>query len=164
MVADAAALFRHAELPAAVRGQLYLSGMPGRFEPWPSFLAEARRVELALVLCLTPLEEVAARSRAYHNAIAEGTLPFRWVHLPMQNYGLPGDLHQFRAGIEQAASALQAGDAVLMHCAAGIGRTGTAAACVLKRLGLSTSQTLQRIRQAGSDPESGLQSGLVEAF
>ena len=51
-----------------------------------------------------------------------------------------------------------------MHCAAGLGRTGTAAACVLKALGLSAPQALQRIRDAGSNPQNALQSGMVEWF
>jgi protein-tyrosine phosphatase len=156
--------FRRPALPPGVPGELYLSAMPGRYGSWPEFLADARKARLALVVCLTPLEEVAERSRDYHVAIAEGTLPFRWMHLPMQNFGLPGALQEFRAGIDHTANALRGGDAVLMHCAAGIGRTGTAAACVLKRLGLGTAQTLQHIRQAGSNPESALQSGLVDSF
>jgi protein-tyrosine phosphatase len=156
--------FRRTALPAGIAGTLYLSAMPGRYGSWPEFLSDARNARLALVVCLTSLDEVAERSRDYHVAVAEGTLPFRWMHLPMHNFGLPGALHDFRTGIEQTATALRRGDAVLMHCAAGIGRTGTAAACVLKRLGLSTAQTLHNVRQAGSNPESALQSGLVESF
>jgi len=53
---------------------------------------------------------------------------------------------------------------VLVHCAAGIGRTGTVAACLLKRLGVPTAVALRRVREAGSNPESALQSGLIERF
>jgi protein-tyrosine phosphatase len=56
------------------------------------------------------------------------------------------------------------GQNVLLHCAAGIGRTGTAAACVLKRLGLPVDEALQRVREAGSNPETAVQSGLVNWF
>lgn len=158
------ALFRRPALPEEVRGVLYLSAMPGRYDAWPEFLAEAHRARLALVVCLASLDEVAERSRDYHVAIVEGTLPFRWLHLTMQNFGVSSAAHEFRTGIEQTAAALRAGDAVLMHCAAGIGRTGTAAACVLKCLGLDKAESLRRVRQAGSDPESALQSGLVDTF
>jgi len=82
----------------------------------------------------------------------------------MQNFGLPNDMPAFDAGIEQAATRLLAGDAVVLHCAAGLGRTGTAAACLLKRLGLSTSEAMRRVREAGSNPENALQSGLVNRF
>lgn len=145
-------------------GTLWLGSMPGRFERWADFLVEARQRDLAMVVCLAPGEEVASVSPAYWRAIAEGSLDFRYLNLPVQNFGVPRDLAAFRAGIEQIAASLQAGDSVMLHCAAGIGRTGTAAACLLKRLGLSREEALQRVRDAGSNPENAAQSGLVDRF
>ena len=55
-------------------------------------------------------------------------------------------------------------DQAVKHCAAGIGRTGTVAACVLKQLGLGSEQALQQVRDAGSNPQSALQSGWIERF
>jgi protein-tyrosine phosphatase len=146
------------------RGDLWLGSMPGRFERWAEFTGEAHRRKLALILCLAPAEEVAALSPAYWQALGDGSLDIRWINLPMQNFGVPADLPAFRTGIAQAADALLAGEAVMLHCAAGIGRTGTAAACVLKRLGLSVDEAMQRVRDAGSNPETALQSGLVDQF
>jgi protein-tyrosine phosphatase len=145
-------------------GSLWLGAMPGRFERWADFMTEARQRKLALVVSLTPSEELASQSPAYWQAIAEGSLDFRYMNLPVQNYGVPRDLVGFRDGIDQIAAALKAGDAVMLHCAAGIGRTGTAAACLLKRLGLSRDDAIQRVRDAGSNPENALQSGLVDRF
>jgi protein-tyrosine phosphatase len=116
------------------------------------------------VLCLTPRDEIAGAAPAYHRAVVEGKLPFRWLNLPMRNYGLPLDMPGFRDGIAQAGTALRGGDAVLLHCAAGMGRTGTAAACLLKHLGLDTDEALRRVRAAGSNPENAVQSGLVNWF
>jgi protein-tyrosine phosphatase len=59
---------------------------------------------------------------------------------------------------------VRGGGIVLLHCAAGIGRTGTTAACLLKRLGAPTAVALQRVRDAGSNPESALQQGLIDRF
>lgn len=157
-------VLRGVALPPGVPGQLWLSAMPGRFEPMKRFLAEAKQHQLALVLCLAPVEELVELSPAYRSAVAQGTLPFRWLNLPMRNFGLPPDLPEFHAGIAQATEALRAGDAVLLHCAAGLGRTGSAAACVLKALGLPTAQALQRVREAGSNPQTAQQTGLVERF
>jgi protein-tyrosine phosphatase len=145
-------------------GRLWLSSMPGRLEPWADFLTASRLAKIGLVVCLTPRDEVAALSPAYWRAIGGGKLPFRWLNLPMQDFGLPSDPPAFRAGIEHAATRLLDGDAVVLHCAAGLGRTGTAGACLLKRLGLDTSEAMQRIRDAGSNPQTALQSGLVEQF
>lgn len=147
-----------------VPGRLWLASMPGRFEPLPGFFTQAREARLSLVLCLCPRSEVATLSPGYHQAIEDDALPFRWLNLPMQNFGLPLDQAGFRAGIEQAAAALMRGDGVLLHCAAGIGRTGTAATCVLKHLGMPLDEAVRRVRAAGSNPETALQSGLVYSF
>ena len=91
-------------------------------------------------------------------------MPFRWLNLPMPNFGVPEEPAAFRREVQQIAAALRHGDAVLLHCAAGMGRTGSTAACVLKALGLPTEEALQRVRDAGSNPQNAQQSGLVEWF
>lgn len=155
---------RRVLLPPPVAGSLWLAGMPGRFEPWSSFESRARRASLGLVVCLTPRSEMAELSPTYHAAMVQGTLPFRWLHLPMPNFGTPEDPVAFQQGVQQIAQALRQGDAVMLHCAAGLGRTGSTAACVLKTLGLETQEALQRVRDAGSNPQNAQQSGLVHWF
>lgn len=155
---------RPVDLPASVKGSLLLGEMPGRFEPWPAFEARARAVSLDLVVCLTPRTEIEELSPSYYAALEEGTLPFRWLLVPMRNFGLPEDAAAFRECIHHVAQALRAGDAVMLHCAAGLGRTGTTAACVLKALGVATDEAMQRVRDAGSNPQNAQQSGLVSWF
>lgn len=138
--------------------------MPGRLESWGGFLDEARQRSLNLVVCLNPLEEVAQLSPAYHKAISEGRLPFRWQHLPMRDFGLGADPAAFRLGVEQIGHSLILGEQVLLHCAAGIGRTGTVAACVLKHLGASRDQALAAVRAAGANPQSAVQSTWIDRF
>ncbi len=155
---------RPVALPPQVAGSLWLGSMPGRFESWAEFEAMAARSRLALVVCLTPRSELAELSPAYHRAITQGKVPFRWMNLPMRNFGVPEDPAGFRQDVRQIAEALQRGDAVMLHCAAGMGRTGSTAACVLKALGLGTEEALQRVRDAGSNPQNAQQSGLVDWF
>ncbi len=156
--------FRALELPSPGLGRVWLSSMPGRLEPWPTFLDEAAARGLHEVLCLNPRHEIERLSPAYAAALAEGNLPFRWTHLPMQDFGLAAELDAYRRAVDTVADTVRAGGVVLVHCAAGIGRTGTTAACLLKRLGATTPVALQRVRDAGSDPESALQRGLIDAF
>ena len=155
---------RPVPLPAHVPGALWLGAMPGRFGAWGEFEAQARSASLRLVVCLTPLAEVKELSPSYRNAIAQGTLPFGWLHLPMPNFGVPEDANSFRRDVRKIVEALERGDSVMLHCAAGMGRTGSTAACVLKALGLPTEQALRRVRDAGSNPQNALQSGFVEWF
>jgi len=156
--------FRRVELPGGVPGALWLSSMPGRWEPWSDFVAEAERAGLALTLCLTEPDEIAELSPNYRHAIDRGRLPGQWLNVPIRNYDVPEDAADLRDAVEAVASRLRNGEAVLLHCAAGMGRTGTAAACVLKRLGMPAEDALQRVRDAGSNPQSAVQSGLVSWF
>jgi predicted protein tyrosine phosphatase len=155
---------RPVQLPSDVPGQLWLGAMPGRFEAWQAFQAQAQHARLALVVCLTPRTELIELSPEYHAAVDRGRLPFRWTHLPMRNFGLPEDQPAFRNSIQAIAHSVRNGDAVMLHCAAGIGRTGTAAACVLKALGLDAEDALKRVTDAGSNPQNAQQSGLVDWF
>jgi protein-tyrosine phosphatase len=155
---------RRVQLPPEVPGQLWLGSMPGRFEAWPAFEAQAERARLRLVVCLTPRSELAELSPDYHAAVVAGRVNFRWQQVAMRNFGVPEDPAAFRRDIAAIVAALNAGDAVMLHCAAGVGRTGTAAACVLKALGLDADQALRRVREAGSNPQNAEQSGLVDWF
>lgn len=160
---DWPAALRRVDLPE-VPGTLCLSAMPGRTDTWPAFVADAARARLSLVLCLTPRHEVAGLSPDYHAAIEAGTLPFEWLGVPMRDFGLFADLGPYAGAVRQVATHLRGGGVALLHCAAGIGRTGTTAACVLKTLGLTTQDARRRVQAAGSNPESALQSGLIDRF
>jgi predicted protein tyrosine phosphatase len=164
--------FRQVQLPSDTPGRLLLSGMPGRALAWPQFVAEAQAAQLSLVVCLTPPSEMQELAPAYASAVQHSEAPFgdapgggvAWLSMPSPNYGVPAEPAAFAGGINDITARLRAGQTVLLHCAAGIGRTGSAAACVLKHLGLDTPTALNRVRAAGSNPENAAQSGMVDWF
>lgn len=150
-------------LPAALPGRLWLSSMPGRLEPWHQFERMASEAGLSRIVCLTPWDEVERLAPSY--ALAIGRQPrWHWQHLPMEDFGLHDDATRYREGVLEIAAALQAGESVLLHCAAGIGRTGTTAACVLKALGMDAPRALAQVRAVGSNPQSAEQNGLLDHF
>jgi protein tyrosine phosphatase len=155
---------RALELPGDGLGHIWLSAMPARVEPWADFLQQVADRQIDEVVCLNPLYEVQRLSPAYAAAVAAGELPFRWTHVPMQDFGLAMQIDTYRAAIDGMAETVQRGGSLLLHCAAGIGRTGTTAACLLKRLGTTQAVALQRVRDAGSNPESAVQQGLIDRF
>lgn len=68
--------------------------------------------------------------------------------------------------VDDLVARLRAGESLLMHCAAGIGRTGTMAVCVLVAFGTTLDGALRTVGEARpmAGPEVGAQRELVEAF
>ena len=75
--------------------------------------------------------------------------------------GAPEDRRAFWALAGDIAKRLQSGEAVLIHCAGGVGRTATFAISVLLALGESASNARSVVSRAGSTVETAPQSNLV---
>ena len=68
--------------------------------------------------------------------------------------------------VDDLVARLHNGDTLVVHCAAGMGRAGTVAVCVLNRLGVPLDDALDTIAAArpGAGPEVGAQHDLVEEY
>jgi protein-tyrosine phosphatase len=127
--------------------------MPGRCEPIEQFLMEVDEHEIDHILCLVSDEEIAEKSPDYLEAIQRGTIPARlWQH-EIPDYGVPEQPFEILQAVESMKQILIRGESVVIHCAAGIGRTGMVAVLLLTRLGLSLPTATRAIEQAGSTPE-----------
>ena len=155
---------RRLALDPGAPGALWLSAMPGRFAPFEEFDAALARHRIGLVLCLTGPEEIAAKAPAYAAALQAGALRARWQAHAVEDFGVPAEADRFAAFLGAGAAALRAGDAVLLHCAAGIGRTGSAALCLLHLLGVPEAAAEARVTAAGSHPETAAQRAFVDRF
>jgi protein-tyrosine phosphatase len=143
---------REVTLPAGIRGRLFLHGMPGRRERLEELWAALDRLGVGVVLNLTSDAETGSRSPAYAQAIAAETVPCDLWRLPMADYAAPNDDAEFERTLRRVASALREGAGVLVHCNAGIGRTGTVASGILMLLGQPLARALSDVKQAGSAP------------
>jgi len=74
-------------------------------------------------------------------------LGLRVEHLPVDDFTAPSMAIIERA-VEQIDGALEAGVPVAVHCAAGLGRTGTLLACVLVKEGATPAEAIERVRAA----------------
>lgn len=156
-------MFRRVLLPqeAQVQGSLLLHSMPGRYEAWIDFRRQAAEEKVDLIACLAPLDEIEVKSPSYAQAIKNNELPCARREHPIKDFGIPDNQTEFAKFISSIAEQLQTGTTVLMHCAGGIGRTGTAATCVLHALGFDRDKASELIEAAGSRPETPEQRQLV---
>jgi protein-tyrosine phosphatase len=145
-------------LPDEVPGRLWLCGKraiaDGRFAasdtPWTT------------VVCLCQRHELVDRYPEYVTWLDRPGGHSIWWPIP--------DLGAVRLDatvtfVDDLADRLRAGERLLVHCAAGIGRAGTTAACILIRLQVPLDQALRTVADARAmaGPEAGPQLALVRA-
>jgi protein-tyrosine phosphatase len=158
---EESAMFRSVELSNDLSGSLYLHSMPGRYEPLGNSVSETEEKEIDIVVSLTSLDEIREKAPEYADAIDENSLPFKRVEFPIVDFGIPKDSIAFLNLARDLAGRLKSGENLLMHCGAGIGRTGTLATSVLIMLGNDLNESLEVVRTAGSNPETEEQMDLV---
>lgn len=174
---------RELELPAGVPGCVFLSHMPGRrthsfgalrdsipVDPDAEAFAEATAAIVAhgitQVVCLNPDDEIARGAPAYHAArIAhrkgQSALPWRCIDHAIIDHSVPFERERFVHMLDDLVESVTSGARILIHCYAGVGRTGTTAAALLLKLGRPLDLAVSDVRRAGSHAESSEQDGLL---
>ena len=133
---------------------MLLHSMPGRFEALESVWQQVKADAVGAIVCLTEQYEIRLKSAAYADALEAGTVPCAVVAFEIREGGAPEDRDAFWALANNIAGRLKSGEAVLIHCAGGVGRTAMLAVTVLLALGLSAAEAESMISRAGSIVET----------
>lgn len=133
--------------PFPLAGKIFRSEMPfSRYDPTGKLLDDYQQAEISLVVLLAEEEEiqrVAGRDLkaiyAHHG--------IEVLHLPIRDYEAP-DADQLAQALEKILEWVRMGRNLVIHCYAGMGRTGLVAACLAKRvLNLSGEEAVRWVRK-----------------
>ena len=136
--------------------------MPGRNEPLLEFAQAALLCEIHTVVCLAEWDELHQKSPEYAKLVESNTAAWIQLLFPIPDFSVPTDKRKFLVFSRTCADEIEAGRRILIHCGAGIGRTGTLAALVLMHLSVPLTAALRSVKAAGSHPETPQQYALVE--
>ena len=128
--------------------------MPGRFEAIESAWHQVRSEAVGAIVCLTEKYEIRLKSSKYAEALETGSVPCSVLAFEIREGGAPEDRDGFWALANDVANRLQCGEAVLIHCAGGAGRTAMLAISVLLVLGEPMNAAESIVSRAGSIVET----------
>lgn len=122
------------------------------------------RVDATTVVCLTERHELDDRYPQYVDWLSRHAGQ-RAVWFPIADLHAPS-VETVRPLLDELVRRLTGGRRLLMHCAAGIGRAGTIAACTLMLLGAGRDEALDTVAASrpSAGPEVGTQRELVDAL
>jgi protein-tyrosine phosphatase len=148
------------EIPLPVGpGRLWLCG---KHFVGPDPEAAMAAVAASTIVCLSETHELADRYPGYVAWLGDN-VPRRAIRHPIPDLHAPS-APQADALIAELRDRIVAGETLLMHCGAGIGRTGTVAAGLLIVMGVSLEDAVASVRshRPMAGPENGAQTELLQ--
>ncbi len=136
------------DMPYSLSGKIFRSPMPfSRFDKvdvWSSFIEQS----IDLVVVLTEQQEYLVYAGKDLPAFYRSQ-GMEVLHIPVPDFGIPDDLDSWQDGLEAVVSAAESGKNVVIHCLAGIGRTGTFLACLAKeKMALDGMDAIRWVRNS----------------
>lgn len=146
-------------LPDHVPGGLWLCG---KHFVGPDVDGALRKTGATTVVCLNQRREIEDRYPRYVEWLASHE---HAVWFPVPDLHAPA-VEDAVAFVDGLVGRLRAGEVLLVHCGAGIGRAGTMAAAILMHLGASVDDAIATVAASRpmAGPEAGAQLELLHAL
>ena len=154
---------RVVQLPVSIAGTLLLSEMPGSEKSLMDWLAGAEARDTDLIVNLVQRDELSNISPEYL-AYIESNEGIEVSGFPIADFSVPVDIERFHTLVEEVVRRLRSGQCVIIHCRAGIGRSGLFAAALLTTLGISSNDVLLSVKNAGGRFETEAQRSFLEDY
>lgn len=121
--------------------QIYRSVMPnGCYDDENSVIGQWRSLNIDYVICLCPKSEFLRKAVKEQDDIYGKH--YKYINYPIQNYKCPNDFSDMKNLLQILHNLLENGKKILIHCSAGIGRTGLFLSCFLLHLGYNSQDAV----------------------
>lgn len=127
--------------------RLAIAPRPRAGESLEQELTSWRGAGVDTIACLLEMAEIRELGLKDEKILSEG-LGMRYQPFPIADRGIPASRAKAMAFADDLAQQLREGRGVVIHCRAGIGRSGVIGACVLMKLGFSHAEAFALLSAA----------------
>lgn len=136
------------ELPYGFAGMVYRSPLPlsPYYDPEQRLLGAYQEAGVKMIVMLTTEEEAYEITGLNLRSLYQSA-GFEVLYIPVPDYSIP-DQDELNEPIQQVIAAARRGKTIVIHCHAGLGRTGMFAACLAKAVfGMNGEDAVNWVRQ-----------------